>query len=145
MLGEITWLTWKSKSTLAKEQEEYEKWAFPYGAPQREKIEALLKHYFPKEEMQVALVSFLTCKELFSRAYNGPETYDATLKRLKRDMRRYRNVVNKKQAPTYAAISIADALITPELDYPSHERLMEIAAQYEAAQEEKRRFPFNLF
>ena len=145
MLGEIPWLTWKSKSAQAKEQEEYEQWAFPYGEEHREKVEVLLKEYFPKENKQVALVAFLTCKELYSRSMATCDTYENALKRMKRDMRRYRTVIKKKQMPLYSALAIADARITPELIYPPRERIMELAAEFEASPEEKRKFPYNLF
>ncbi|MCF0121240.1 MAG: hypothetical protein HUJ65_06335 [Oscillospiraceae bacterium] len=140
MLGDIPWLSWKSKSAQEKESEEYEKWAFPYGQPQRDKIEAILKELLPKEKPQIALIAFLTCKEIFGRSYTGDGMYDYALKRTKKDVKRYKTFVRKKDAPKYVALAVADVMITSDLEYPSMEKLQRIMDEYEALPDEKSGF-----
>ena len=70
-LGDFNFFIWKSKAQIQKEQEEYEKWAFPYGQPQREKLVKLMLEIFPKENEATVLIPFLTCKE-FSVIWRRP-------------------------------------------------------------------------
>lgn len=139
MLGENQWFTFKSKDTIEREDVEYEKWAFPHGEEQRRKIEALLAELFPKERASSRMISFLTCKELFDSMYKGPGHYNAAIEELQRGIKRYSNIVRKKDAPLYAALAVADVRITPSLEYPSKEELMAWANDFGQLPEPKKR------
>ena len=124
-IGDIQWLQWKSKKTQNKEADEYEEWAFPYGQPQREKIEALLEELFPGEDKSVRLICFLTAKELWERVHKVifmPEHHDYAMKCLKKDMERYKRMFRKKETRSvYCALAQADDEIDETLNYPPKE------------------------
>ena len=64
MLGDLNIFSWKSKDQQRREDEEYARWAFPYGQEQRTKLVALMLELFPRENEATTLIPFLTCKEL---------------------------------------------------------------------------------
>ena len=131
MLGEISWLTWKSRDAQQKELEEYTLWAFPYGDAQREKITTLLHELFPHESESVALVAFLTCKELFTRSYKDPKLFDFALDSMKKGFKRYKKLIPKKYAPICMALVIADVHISEALLYPSADDIIAESAKYQ--------------
>lgn len=130
-LGEIQWLQWKSKSTKERDAKEYEEWAFPYGQAQRDALSAILKSLFPKEENGVALVCFLTAKEIVCRyiqIWDLAEHYDYSRKHLGKDLIRYKRMFGKgKPRYIYTALAFADLAVTPALDYPSETELLAAA------------------
>ena len=127
MLGEIQWLQFKSKRERARDDKEYNEWAFPYGEAQREKLSAILKELFPKENPKISLVCFLTTKEMFSNnvceAYYSPALHDKAVNIIRKDLKRYRKLFSKGTDTTYFALGMADNQIGPELNYPSIEEL----------------------
>lgn len=136
-IGDYNFLTWKNKKTRERDAKEYEEWAFPFGAEHREKLTALLKELFPKEDSSVAMVCHLTAKELVSR-YIGimdePEHHDFAVKNLAKDLKKYRRMFRKGNARfIYATLGRIDLAITEELNYPSVD---EILAQAEALEKD---------
>jgi hypothetical protein len=131
MLGEISWLTWKSRKQKAKEEAEYRQWAFPYGEPQREKVTALLSVLFPHEKPPIALIAFLTYKELFYDAQVPGAPYDEAIRITKKFAKKYRHMAKKEFIPTYLALVVADYEIDSELNYPTAEEIRENAKKYE--------------
>jgi hypothetical protein len=127
MLGDIQWLQWKSKKERARDEKEYNEWAFPYGEAQAEKVKAILHELFPKESEGVNLVCFLTVKEMFSdsvcEAYYSPALHDKAVNIIRKDLKRYKKLFTKGTDTTYYALGMADNQIGPELDYPSIDEL----------------------
>ncbi len=145
MLGEIQWLSFKSKKTQQKEQEEYNGWAFPYGKAQEDALRVRLKELFPKEDPRFALICVLTCKEIFSdtvrEGYYSPEYHDLAVNIIRKDLKRYRRLFRKGTSTTYFALGMADSQIGPELQYPSAEELRATGGRLD---EEIRRIEDNL-
>lgn len=133
-IGDIQWLQWKSKNTQEREAGEYEEWAFPYGQPQREKIEAILSELFPKEDTSISLICYLTAKELYGRVRKVifmPEHHDYAMKCLTKDMERYKRLFKKKETrPIYCALALADDSIDENLNYPSKEEILVLAERF---------------
>ena len=129
MIGEIQWLNFKTKRVREREEAEYNKFAFPYGDPQKEKVMEILRRLVPKMDDVTLLISFLTCKELYFDAYTG-ENYDEAIKITKKSMHRYRRFVTKKYAPIYLALAIIDLSISDQLDYPPDEEIIERSKEF---------------
>ena len=127
MLGDIQWLQWKSKKERARDEKEYNEWAFPYGEAQSEKLKAIMRELFPKENENISMVCFLTTKEMFSdnvcEAYYSPALHDKAVNIIRKDLKRYRKLFTKGTATTYYALGMADSQIGPELNYPSVDEL----------------------
>ena len=126
-LGDINIFSWKSKATQEQEQADYEKWAFPYGPKQREKLTKLLLEVFPKENEALTLIPFLTCKELFAKICKSPDLFDYTIGKMLTDVKKYKNIIRKKEMPLYVALVVADARITADLDYPTAKQIRDMA------------------
>jgi len=119
-LGEINIFSWKNKTTREREQEEYKKWAFPYGEAQQRNLESLLLSLFPGETVSTTLIPFLTCKELFETALrdNDHSTANA-IDMLLNSMKKYKRVIRKNEMSTYVALVMADREIDERSEYPS--------------------------
>ena len=63
----------KSRKQRERDAKKFDKWAFPYGEPQREKIAQILKELLPKEEAKAAMAVYLMGRE----AYRGSFRLDA--------------------------------------------------------------------
>ncbi|MCL2124540.1 MAG: hypothetical protein FWH33_00945 [Oscillospiraceae bacterium] len=122
-LGEFSLFTWKSKATQAKEQEDYEKWAFPYGEKQRENLQALLHDVYPKETAAGTLIPFLTCKELYEGLLRKTNSVDETLEVLINKQKKYKQLIRKKEMTTYIALVQADAKVGESCEYPPVEAI----------------------
>ena len=117
-LGDFTLFSWKSKAAQEKEQEEYSKWAFPYGEKQREKLQALLFSIFPKGSVPSTLIPYLTCKELYERILKKTTSRDEALETMINKQAGYKRIVSKKDMTTYLALVLADAEIDSRCEYP---------------------------
>lgn len=137
MLGEFTLFSWKSKSTQMQEAEAYEKWAFPFGGEQRKKLEALLVELFPKENAVTALIPFLTCKELFEQVLKNKATEDAAVDHMLNELKKYKQVVRKREMPMYLAAVLADRQVGYTLDYPSADSVRKKAGEIEMRRTKK--------
>ena len=122
-LGDFNLFSFKSKETRQREQEEYGKWAFPYGQAQRGALEKLLVAIFPKEAPSMSLIQFLTCKELFERAMKQEGSRDKAIDSLINEQKGYRQIIKKKDMTTFVALVIADAGIDENCEYPTAEEL----------------------
>ena len=134
-LGEFTLFTWKSRATQQKEQEDYAKWAFPYGERQREKLQALLLSVYPKESIPTTLIPFLTCKELYESILKKSGSRDETVDVMLNKQKKYKRIIKKKDMATYIALVQADAEIGEECRYPEAD---EIRARAEKLEKLKR-------
>ena len=123
--------TWKNKETREKEQDEYAKWAFPYGEKQKKSLIALLLSIFPKETASTTLVPFLTCKELYETALKKSESIDDAVSAMINTKMRYKSIIGKKDMSTYLALVLADENIDERCEYPSAEEIRKKAAELE--------------
>jgi hypothetical protein len=129
MIGEIHWLSFKTKRQRKKEEAEYLQFAFPYGDTQREKVMCLLRNCIPNMDDATLLVCHLTCKELYHDAFNGTNHAEA-LEITRKYVKKYRRFLNKKLAHIYLATALADLEIDENLNYPSPEQLLEDSKIY---------------
>ena len=125
MLGEINILSWKSRAKQQEEQAQYEKWAFPYGEPQRENLLALLKELYPGESDPMVLVPFLTCKELYESALKTHGSRVNAVDALINDVKKYKRLIRKKDMTTYLAVVLADCDIDESAVYPGADEIKE--------------------
>lgn len=119
----------KSRKQRERDAKKFDKWAFPYGEPQREKIAQILKELLPKEEAKAAMAVYLMGRE----AYRGSFRLDAEdlADRSEKDKMRALDYLldtqlfgrYRKFIPYYKALILADAQVGPEMDYPSVEEL----------------------
>jgi len=131
-LGEFALFTWKSKATQEKEQEEYAKWAFPFGDEQREKLQALLLAVYPKESVPTTLIPFLTCKELYEGVLKKAASSDEAIDALINKQKKYKRIIKKKDMTTYIALVLADAVIDERCEYPAAEAIRARAQELES-------------
>lgn len=129
-LGDYNILNWKSKSQQQQEQADYEKWAFPYGQPQREKLVKLMLEVFPKENEASVLIPFLTCKELYCKLAKTPDLADYAIEKLLNEVKKYKKIIRKNEMPTYVALVVADQKINENLEYPAAQQIKDMAAGF---------------
>ena len=122
-LGEFQIFSWKSKATQQKEQETYEKWAFPYGEKQRNALQTLLLEVYPKESIPTTLIPFLTCKELYGEILIKAGSRDSAVDVMINRQKKYKQIIKKKTMTTYLALVLADADIDEQCEYPSAEEI----------------------
>jgi hypothetical protein len=130
-LGEFAIFTWKSKKKQKNEAAEYEKWAFPYGSEQREKLQALLLEVFPKETVATTLIPFLTARELFEDFCKSPDLEDYAIDRMLNGLKKYKRIIRKNEMPVYLALVLANARIDADLNYPTAADIRAKAIQLE--------------
>jgi len=123
--------SWKSKEAQDKEDEEYAKWAFPYGEKQRENLVALLLSIYPKETIATTLVPFLTCRELYEMALEKNGSSDESVCAIIDPKKRYKNIIKSKDMSTYLALVLANAKIDERCEYPSADEIKAKAAELE--------------
>ena len=135
-LGEYAIFTWKSKSTQEREQEEYDKWAFPYGEKQRDKLQELLLSVYPKESIPTTLIPFLTCKELFEGIRKKSASREEAIDVLINKQKKYKQILKKKDMTTYIALVLADADVDERCEYPAADEIRERARELESFRRE---------
>lgn len=118
-----------------KEEERiYGQWAFPFGAAQKQAVEALLKALLPNEDIKMAMAIYLTGREgyrndcpLKTPAKSAHDPYAAGAKAL-------RSALPPKlrgQIPMYLAVIADDAEVNASLNYHTPQELLERAATLE--------------
>lgn len=129
MGGIADWFSFKSPKQRAKEQKQYDRWAFPYGQEQKEKVLSLVKELLPKEDPKAAVAVFLMGRQAYRGSFKDDEedlaerteadkmaALDYTLKT--QLFGRY-----KKFIPYYKVLVLADSQVNETLNYPSVEEL----------------------
>jgi hypothetical protein len=129
-LGDLNFFIWKSKAQVQQEQADYEKWAFPFGQPQREKLVKLMLEVFPKESEPTVLIPFLTCKELYGKMAKTPDLADYAINRLLTEVKKYKRIIRKQEMPTYVALVVADSKIDDRIEYPTAQEIRDMAAGF---------------
>lgn len=129
-LGDINFLSWKSKSQQEQDIIDYEKWAFPYGEEQKNALTKLMHEVFPKENKSATLISFLTCKELFLKICKTPSLCDYSVGKMI-EMKKYKRLIRKKEMSRFVAIVVADYRVDENLEYPTAAEINDMAKGYE--------------
>ena len=121
--------TFKTRKQRERDAQKFNRWAFPYGEPQREKLIAIIKELLPKEEPKAALAVYLMGRE----AYRGSFKDDAEDLAERTEARKLRALDYtlkeqlfgryKKFIPYYKVLVLADAQVDETLNYPSVEEL----------------------
>jgi len=129
-LGEFRLFQMKSKEQREKEKNEYAVWAFPYGDLQRENLTDLMQGLDPKKPIQIFLVSYLTCKELYERTLEKSESREDATDKMLNEVKSYSQLISAKEMSLYLALVLADADVNEDCTYPSvneiRERIQEL-------------------
>jgi hypothetical protein len=127
MLGDFNLFSWKSKEQQRQEDEKYAQWAFPYGEEQRRRLVRLMQEIFPRADEPAVLIPFLTCKELFGRMCKSPAQVDYAVGKLLNDVKKYKQILKKKDMPIFVALVVADSQVDEKLEYPSADEILAMA------------------
>ena len=125
----IDMFTFKTKKQREKEEKQYDRWAFPYGMEQREKLTAIIKQLLPKEDSRAALALYLIGRQAYKGSFkDDPEdlaerTEQQKQAALDRVLETQLFGRYKKMRPYYKVLVLADAEIDETLNYPSVEEL----------------------
>ena len=121
--------TFKTRKQRERDAKKFDRWAFPYGEPQRQKIAQLLKELLPKEEAKAAMAVYLMGREAYRGSFKD-DAEDLAERTEAKSLRALDYILSvqlfgryKKFIPYYKALVLADAKVGPELDYPSVEEL----------------------
>jgi len=136
-LGDFKLFQWKSKKQLEKEQKEYAVWAFPHGELQKTKLTELMRELKPKEQSQMLLVSFLTCKEFYESKLEGSEASEEAVIKTLLSAKTYRQIIKQNDLAMYLAIVLADAGIDENCEYPSADEIRERAKELDELRKSK--------
>ena len=119
--------SWKSAAEQKKEQEEYEKWAFPYGDKQRDNLKSLLFDIFGKDEGFI-LFTYLTCKEMYEKALSDLGCRDSAIEEMVDNRLGIRLQIIKqlkqKDWLLYIALVLADENVNEDCEYPTAEKII---------------------
>ena len=119
----------KSAKQRERDAKKFDRWAFPYGEPQRQKIIALIKELLPKEDPKAALAVFLMGREAYLGSFRddaedlAERTEERKLRALDYQLSTQLFGRYKKFLPYYKALVLADAKVDENLNYPSVEEL----------------------
>ena len=119
----------KSAKQRERDAKKFDRWAFPYGDPQRQKIIALIKELLPKEDPKAALAVFLMGREAYLGSFRddaedlAERTEERKLRALDYQLSTQLFGRYKKFLPYYKALVLADAKVDESLNYPSVEEL----------------------
>lgn len=128
------WFRSKSPEEAREDSERYDRWAFPYGTPQRDAMLGLLEQFFPKEDKRLSLVTYLIIKESYCGNFRTSASMQevAHTEKLRLAMKALKKKLtgaNRKQIPAYLALVLADAEVDESLNYPSMDQLQQLAQQ----------------
>lgn len=127
------WLGIKSREQEEREFQAFSENSFPYGQPQRDKIEELLSQLFPKEKKQFTMMLFLLGKQYYhgyglrnEQDYQG-YTQEERLNIAAKSLNRQLTGKHRKSLTTYLALIAADAQVDENLLYPTAQEIQEQA------------------
>lgn len=133
----------RGRSHRAQEQQEYARWAFPYGQAQKKLIQELLEKLFPVFDESMRLFYYLTAKEVMGdhkAQYLSPESREEAIRGIIKELKRggFQPVKNADRA-AYCALAQLEWDLTPELIYPDPEQVRSLAAEIGAEFEKVRK------
>ena len=127
------WLGIKSREQEEREFQAFSENSFPYGQPQRDKVEELLSQLFPKEKKQFTMMLFLLGKQYYhgyglrnEQDYQG-YTQEQRLNIAAKSLNRQLTGKHRKSLTTYLALIAADAQVDENLLYPTAQEIQEQA------------------
>ena len=127
------WLGIKSREQEGQEFQAFSENSFPYGQPQRDKVEELLSQLFPKEKKQFTMMLFLLGKQYYhgyglrnEQDYQG-YTQEERLNIAAKSLNRQLTGKHRKSLTTYLALIAADAQVDENLLYPTAQEIQEQA------------------
>jgi len=135
MSSVMEWLGFKTAKQRALEAKRYDKWAFPYGQEQKEKVTQLLSQLLPEEKSQMALLVFLQGKQGYTggnAAEGKPPRECSEEKRVYYAQWAMETTLRgklRKRMPRYLALILADQHVDAALQYPSVEQLLQTAEE----------------
>ena len=129
MGGIADWFSFKTPKQRAKEQRQYDRWAFPYGQEQKEKVMNLVRELLPKEDPKAAVAIFLMGRQAYLGSFKDDE--EDLAERTEADKMASLDYILKSQLfgrykkfiPYYKVLVLADAQVDETLNYPSAEEL----------------------
>ena len=137
-MGFAEWFSFKSKAEKERELRQYEKWAFPFGSAQKEKLTQLVAELLPEEPGKAAMMIYLMGREGYRGSVKeDPEEIAAKPKerRMRRAMAQVDSMLpnrrKKKLLSRYVALILADSEVDETLNYPSVEQLRRQAEELE--------------
>ena len=125
----------KTKKQREREAQKFDRWAFPYGLPQRDKLTGLIAELLPKEDQKAALALYLIGRQAYRGSFkDDPEdlaerTEERKMKALDYQLSEQLFGRYKKYIPYYKALVLADAQVDETLNYPSVEELRRMAEE----------------
>ena len=121
--------TFKTRKQRDRDAKKFDRWAFPYGDPQRQKLIGILKELLPKEDPKAALAVYLMGREAYKGSFKD-DAEDLAERTEERKLRALDYILKeqlfgryKKFIPYYKALVLADAHVDETLNYPSVEEL----------------------
>ena len=124
--------SWKSAAAQKKEEEEYRRWAFPYGEKQQEALKALFKEVFARSD-GFTMFSFLTCKEMYDKALEDHGSSDAAVEAMVNNRLNLKlqvvSDIRKDDLLKYIALVLADRNVDEQCEYPSAEEIIKTAQE----------------
>ena len=133
MSSVMEWLGFKTAKQRALEAKRYDRWAFPYGQAQKEKVTQLLSQLLPEEKSQMAMLIFLQGKQGYTggnAAEGKPPRECSDDKRIYYAQWAMETTLRgklRKRMPRYLALIVADQQVDERLQYPSVEQLLQMA------------------
>lgn len=119
------WFTKDSKEDRAKNIANINATNFVYGENQKEKIKEILKDLIEKEDKEMKLFNYLTCKaEVYKKHNNVQDNIADIVYDFKGKI-----IGNKKQMYKYLALVEADLKVDESLNYPSIDELNKRAVE----------------
>ena len=136
-LGEFKLFNFKSKQQREKEEREYAAWAFPHGDMQREKLAELMRELRPKEQPQMMMFSYLTCKELYKNQFEETKSRESAIGRFLGAAKNYKQLIRKDDLCMYLAVVLADAEVDDQCVYPGADEIRAEASKLEELRKSK--------
>ena len=124
-MGLAEFFTIKSLREKKREQEAYNRWAFPYGQVQQEAVRALILELMP-DEKSTGLAIYLIGRE----AYQSVEEDDPMVEAYSA-MRSMLTGKHSGKIYLFLALILADAQIDENLAYPDAETIRKMAKELE--------------
>lgn len=93
---------------------------FPYGEKQRDIVENILKDLIEKENGEIRMYNYITCKQEIAKKHNNIE---GNIVEITEALKRSYMSSSKKQISKYIALVEADLKVDENLIYPSIEEL----------------------
>ena len=121
--------TFKTRKQRERDAQKFNRWAFPYGEPQREKLIAIIKELLPKEDPRSAMAVFLMGRQAYRGSFKDDpedlaERTDADkMAALDKMLAQQLFGRYKKFIPYYKVLVLADLDVDETLNYPSAEEL----------------------